>query len=522
MTEYSAKKRLRTVRIVNFILIGVIAGFIISAFIFNPFSPQPAEAGPSAVLAASQTPEQQRSVPLYQDQSPTPRGEESLDYARALEHSFNQVVEKVLPSVVELRITERVTQRLPQSFDFFPWFFGTPRDQFEEREFETNSLGSGFVFMHDPDDNTYYVLTNNHVAGQADSISVVMTDGTIYDNAELIGANARRDLAIVAFSSEAEYPLVHLGDSDSLKVGDWVLAMGSPYGYISSVTAGIVSALGRSGQAVDNISDFIQTDASINQGNSGGPLVNINGEVVGINTWIAAPAGGNIGLGFSIPINNVKRVLNDLLQFGDVQDGWLGVSMIETGNLPDGFPSEYKQPRGVFVTGVYLDAPAYASGIRPGDIIVRFDQVNTTTAEILSREIGNAGVSDTHEITVIRGGERKTLSVQLEVRKSDAEIRDMAHQLWPAVMPMPLTDEIRRDLRLRDSTEGVMVYFSGDGRRTKLYSAGIRNLDVITTINNTPVRSVEEFYKIINDDETNEFSIRFIREGNEFFVGVVR
>ncbi len=522
MTEYSAKKKIRLLRVVNFILIGVVVGFTISAFLFNPFNSGSAEALANAQLTASQTAESQRNIPIYEPVSQTIRGSESLEFAQRLEYSFNQVVEQVLPSVVELRVTERITQRLPQTFDFFPWFFGTPRDRQEDREFEANSLGSGFIFMHDPEEDTYYVMTNNHVAGKADSISVVLNDGTIYDNAELIGANARRDLAVVAFSSEAEYPLVNFGDSDSLKVGDWVLAMGSPYGYISSVTAGIVSALGRSGRDVDNISDFIQTDASINQGNSGGPLVNIHGEVVGINTWIAAPTGGNIGLGFSIPINNAKRVVNDLLLFGDVQDGWLGVSMVDTGSLPAGFPNKYKEQTGVFITNVYLDSPAYKSGLRPGDIVVRFNTVQVRAGEVLSREIGNASVSDTHEMEVIRAGKRKTVSVDLEVRKPDAEIRAMSSQLWPAVMPMPLTDEIRRDLRLSDSAEGVMVYFSGDASGTKLYSAGIRNLDIITSINNTPVRTVEDFYRLINDEDARELSIRFLREGNEFFVGVVR
>ncbi len=516
----TTKKRIKRLRVINVLLIGVIIGFSVSAVLFSPFSSS--DQGISRLSAAESS--ETRAVPLYDPSATGSRGDqETMDLAHRLEHSFNEVVEQVLPSVVELRITERVTQRLPQTFDFFPWFFGTPRDQdqYEEREFETNSLGSGFIFMHDAGEQTYYIMTNNHVAGRADRISIVLNDGTIYDNAELIGANARRDLAVVSFESEEEYPVVTLGDSDALKVGDWVLAMGSPYGYISSVTAGIVSALGRSGQDVNNISDFIQTDASINQGNSGGPLVNIHGEVVGINTWIAAPTGGNIGLGFSIPINNAKRVVNDLLLYGDVQDGWLGVSMLDRDALPEGFPESVKDAGGVFVTNVYLNSPAFKSGIRPGDVVTSFNNVPIQSAETLSREVSNASVSETHIIKVDRFGEEIEITVDLEVRQSDELITEMRSKMWPGVIPMPIDDEIRNELSITDQVDGVMVYYVGDSTGTKLYSAGIRNFDVITSINNNPVHTIEDFYRLINDD-ARELSIRFIRDGNEFFVGVVR
>jgi len=521
MAADKTRRRLRRMRILNFILIGVIVGFSASAVLFQPFSQQESEVNPSSALAASEEYAEMNRVPHFEETPRAERGEETLDYAQRLEHSFNEVVDEVLPSVVELRVTERITQQLPRGFDFFPWFFGTPRDQFEEHEFEANSLGSGFIFMHEPEDDTYYVLTNNHVAGKADSISVVMTDGTIYDNAELIGANERRDLAVVAFSSEEEYPEVTFGDSDTLKVGDWVLAMGSPYGFISSVTAGIVSALGRSGQEVGNISDFIQTDAAINEGNSGGPLVNIHGEVVGINTWIAAPTGGNVGIGFSIPINNVKQVINDLIVHGDVQDGWLGVSMIETAGLPEEFPEIYTDKDGVFISNVYLNSPAYQSGIRPGDIVKKFNDMTIDSSDMFSREIGNASVSDTHQIEVLREGEQKTFDVQLDIRGTDEEIRDMSRELWPALMPIPLNDDIRSDLGIAQDIEGVVVYYPSESRGTRMYSAGIRNFDVILSINDERIASVQDFYRMIEDD-TRELSIRFMRDGNEFFVGVVR
>ncbi len=529
MFDERARKRERRLRIANLLLIGIVIGFTVSAFLFNPFTGSTGdETQPSSAEMLAQAPgigdtsnrSVVREVPSAAAANQAERGENSLDNALRLEESFNSVVRKVLPSVVELRITERVTQRIPSSQDFFPWFFGIPRDQFEEREFETNSLGSGFIFLKEGD--TYYVLTNNHVAGKADRISVVMHDNTIYDNAELIGANVRRDLAVVSFTSEEDYPIVGFGDSDILEVGDWVLAMGSPYGFISSVTAGIVSALGRSGVDIGIVSDFIQTDASINQGNSGGPLVNIRGEVVGINTWIAAPTGGNVGLGFAIPINNVAQVVDQLIEFGDVQDGWLGISMIDTASLPSGYPEVYRKHTGVFVAGVYLNSPSYESGIMPGDIVTKFNTTATRTGEILAREISNANIGVTHSITVIREGEEKTFSVDLDVRQSDEELQRMNAYLWPGVIPIPLTDDVRRELNVASRVEGVMVQYLGTAAGTRLHSAGIRNLDIITSINHNKVTSVEDFYRLMNDEETDEFMIRYIRDRNEFFVGVIR
>jgi len=238
---------------------------------------------------------------------------EAMKSLQNLQNSFRSVSEKVLPVVVMINVVE-VKKQAPERGDqpWFYYFFGRPdEDGSQEREFRNRGLGSGVIVRKTG--KTFYVLTNNHVVGTAEEISVQLHDRREF-KAKLVGKDERKDLAVVSFEAEGEdIPLAVLGDSNSLHVGDWVLAVGNPFGLESTVTAGIVSALGRRGGPEGNISDFFQTDASINQGNSGGALVNLAGEVVGINTWITSPTGGSIGLGFAIPINNVKKAVEDII-----------------------------------------------------------------------------------------------------------------------------------------------------------------------------------------------------------------
>jgi len=521
-----------------FIIGGAVIGFIISIALLDPFNGQVNSAQIASEQAARQIHDDQNQPYAAQtDSNPYTKSNFSANEylasqksysetdsfvgggALQLQERFNQVVDKVLPSVVELQITEKITQTLPRTYDYFPWFFGTPEEEAPGREYETNSLGSGVIFRKDGD--TYYVLTNNHVAGQADKITIVLTDNSTYD-AELVGANDRRDLAVVSFESEKDIPVAAFGDSDSLEVGDWVLAMGSPYGYISSVTAGIVSALGRSGQQVNNINDFIQTDAAINQGNSGGPLVNLSGEVVGINTWIAAPSGGNIGLGFSIPINNAKRIINELIEFGTVMDGWLGVSMLNVEELPESYGDVFVQKDGVFVANIFTNSPAYKSGIRAGDIITHFNGSPVKNSDEFSRLISDADIREDHTITVLRDDQKKMFEVRLDVRKPEEDIETMYNYLWPGVIPLPLTEDIRKELNLSKSQNGVAVYFMSGTSGTKLYTSGLRNLDVVTKINDKKIETVQDFYEAVNDDSISRYTFEFIREGYEYFVGVKR
>ncbi len=435
----------------------------------------------------------------------------------SLQNSFNAVVDAVLPSVVEVDVIQTIVRDIP-SFGGFPWFFQSP----DQEEYEAESLGSGVIFRREGD--TYYVLTNHHVAGDADEIKVVLNDKREFLST-LVGTDSRRDLAVISFESdERDIPIAPLGDSDHLKVGDWVLAMGSPYGYYSSVTAGIVSALGRSGRDINNLNDFIQTDASINQGNSGGPLVNIYGEVIGINTWIAAPTGGNIGLGFAIPINNAKQIISEILEFGRVRDGWLGVSMIDTYEFDAFFEDLGLQDEaGVFVANVYIGSPANIGGLQPGDLITGFNGKTVSNTEELSRLISNAELDAEQTITVQRSGRSLNLTITLDERKPDEEIADSSSLLWPGVLVQPLDDELRSNLNLSTRTKGLVMFFmNGVSENNPFYIAGLRNYDIITAINQTSVRHIADFYESLYDTTKHTYRIEYIRNGETFTTEVKR
>ncbi|MDR1899573.1 MAG: trypsin-like peptidase domain-containing protein, partial [Treponema sp.] len=291
----------------NLVLVGIIFGFSLAFLSFSCSTPQ------SQKAARAQ-------------ENPVVIPEDALAVAEGLQTVFRAVADKVLPSVVEVNTVSVRRQQIP-NYPGIPWeFFFGPRDpenRGQEREFRSQGLGSGIIvrmkdgFGSSPD--TYYVLTNHHVVGDANEISVTVYDGKTYQ-AELVGKDERRDLAMISFKSSESHPLAVFGDSDTVRVGDWAIAVGNPLGQMFSVTMGIVSAVGRTGGPAGNINDFIQTDTSINQGNSGGPLVNIRGEVIGINTWIASnnSGGGSVGLGFAIPVNNTKRSVDEFISSGTI------------------------------------------------------------------------------------------------------------------------------------------------------------------------------------------------------------
>ncbi len=432
-----------------------------------------------------------------------------------LQNSFNTVVKRVLPTVVEINVTA-MEKRQNFNLQGWPWFFDTNPDE----EYESNRLGSGVIFRKTG--NTYYILTNNHVATGADSIDVVLDDSRSYE-AVLVGADKRRDLAVISFESdENDIPIATLGDSDELAVGDWVLAMGSPFGYVSSVTAGIVSALGRSGRDINNINDFIQTDAAINSGNSGGPLVNIYGEVIGINTWIAAPSGGSIGLGFSIPISNAKLIIDELIQYGKAIDGWLGISMLDTDQYESLLKTKDSMDiKGVFVGNVYLDSPAYRGGIRAGDIITGFNGKQDITVEDLSRFISDSPLGVKQTFTVSRDGKQYHSYVTLETRKTNEDISKNSNKLWPGVLPIELNDKILTSLGLSHKQNGVMIQLmTTSSEQNRFQQAGLMNYDVITKINGKKIENLSDFYHIISDDTITEYEISYIREGKIYTAGV--
>lgn len=434
-----------------------------------------------------------------------------------LQSSFREVASIAAPSVVRIDVEELRTQA-PSRGDDTPWFdffFGEPDGDNgdESRRFRTQGLGSGVVVRRV--DDIYYVLTNDHVVGNADAITITTDDGEEY-SAEIVGKDSRKDLALISFVTSDEIPVAPLGDSDTLRVGDWVLAIGSPFGFQSTVTAGIVSAVNRRGGPDGNISDFIQTDAAINRGNSGGALVNLRGEVVGINTWITSQTGGSMGLGFSIPVNNVKRSIDDFIETGAVRYGWLGVSIRSAS--PD-VAESLRLPgrRGALVHHIFLDSPADSGGLLPGDFITEINGVRVQDYDHLVLQVGELPVGRIANFVVVRYGEEVTLSVRIAERESERQIAELNRRLWPGFSVFPVTEQVRSDISLPRDVQGVLV--STVESRTPAALAGIRVGDVVLEINGTATPRMMEFYRELHRADRN-VSVTLLRDGSRIEVDI--
>lgn len=423
---------------------------------------------------------------------------ETISLLEGLQNANRQVSAAILPSVVTLSVTEIKKVHNPFSGEGFPWFFfGFPNQEDDqkndekrggEREYRAQGMGSGIIVQKSG--NTYYVLTNQHVTGTAEKIIVKLYNGHTAEG-KLVGGDQRRDIALVSFeSNEKDIAVAELGNSDAVEVGDIVFAVGSPLGYVSTVTRGMVSAVGRSGGPNNNINDFIQTDAAINQGNSGGPLVNIYGQVIGINTWIASSSGGSQGLGFSIPINNVKGAIASFIADGKLTYGWVGVQI--TG-ADDTMMKAFGlgQRTGALAVDVFLGSPAFKGGIRPGDFIIKLNGKEVKSSDHLVRDIGDLKSGSTAEFVVIRDGKEKVLSVKIEERNQ--KIVTDASKLWPGFLGYELTAETREKLKLDKKQTGVLV--TNITNKTPAVIVGLKPGDIITAVNDVPVTNMREFYR---------------------------
>ena len=413
---------------------------------------------------------------------------ESLKVIEALQNSFRSISNRLLPAVVEVDVIETKTVTDPFQ-DFRHFFFGVPEqeEQGKKRQYEQKGLGSGVIVRRTGD--TIYVLTNNHVAGGATKITVKLNDSREFE-AKLVGADARMDIALLSFtSSDKSIPVAKLGDSDAVQTGDICLAMGAPLGYSQSVTQGIVSAKGRSGNGIGNINDFIQTDAAINQGNSGGPLVNIYGEVIGINTWIASQSGGSQGIGFAIPINNIKNAINSFISKGKIVYGWLGVSLLEANK-------EYKEALGVeketgaLATQLFIGSPAQKAGMQPGDFIVGLNGHSVKDVDQLVREVGLLEAGVTANFEIIRNGKKLVLPVKIEERSE--KVSSDNGKLWPGFIAVPITEKVRKDMELENKVKGVVV--SNVMEKSPAAALRLQNGDVITAVNGKSVTDLKSFY----------------------------
>lgn len=463
--------------IFNLVLLGALFGFSLAIFSFSFGKPAEKQVAHAESVA----------VPVSSD---------SLSVAESLQDVFRSVADAVLPVVVQVNTVEIQKQQIPQ-FNGIPWefFFGNPQDnapqENQQREFRSRGIGSGIIVRKSG--NTYYVLTNNHVAGTAAEISVSMNDGREF-KAKLVGKDERKDLALISFESKDTIPLAVLGDSDSVKVGDWAIAVGSPLGLSSSVTMGIVSAVGRTGGPAGNINDFIQTDAAINQGNSGGALVNIRGEVIGINTWIASPSGGSVGLGFSIPINNVKRAIDDLITRGQVKYGWLGVSLIDT-DKDISADLNLQDKKGALASQIFIGSPADKGGILPGDYIIKLNGKDVRNRDQLVLAVGDLKVGEEATFVVLRNGSEKTIKVKIDERKDDI-VADNS-KLWPGCIVTPINDDIRQALKLDSKVKGL--YVVEVITKSPAAAMGLQRGDIIVGVNGETTKTLKDFYRVLND-----------------------
>ncbi len=438
----------------------------------------------------------------------------SVAVARPAPASFADLAEQVTPAVVNIATVQKSPMRFmshdgapgldrpmpvpPDSpfgeffrrfFEGQPGPFGAPGAPSEPGQ-KPRALGSGFII--DPDG---HVVTNNHVIANAEEIEVVLADGTRYP-ARLVGRDAKTDLALLKIDAPEPLPHVAFGDSDRVRVGDWVLAVGNPFGLGGSVTAGIVSARGRDLQG-GTIVDFLQIDAPINRGNSGGPTFNDRGEVIGVNTAIFSPNGGSVGIGFAVPSNIAKTVVADLRDDGRVSRGWLGVRIQPvTEDLAEGFG--LAKPRGTLLSSVEPKSPAAAAGLRSGDIILGWNGKAIESPSDLARQVALTESGKTVPVTLWRNGAETTLSVTVG-SSPDAKVRadaapgtpsPGAAERVPAGMTVAdLSPELRRSYSVPKGVEGVLV--TGVQPGSPAARQGLRRGDVITGAALAPVEDVD-------------------------------
>src|SRR5690554_7029246 len=431
---------------------------------------------------------------------------------------FTQLVESAAPAVVNISTTQTVqkrSSRIPQEVpEIFRHFFGELPEGFEQEpsQQQRQSLGSGFIISDDG-----YILTNNHVIENADEIVVRLSDRRELI-AELIGSDASSDLALLKIDAKG-LPVVTVGNSDKLKVGEWVLAIGSPFGFDHSVTAGIVSAKGRS-LPKETYVPFIQTDVAINPGNSGGPLFNLEGEVVGINSQIYTRSGGFMGVSFAIPIDDAMNVFRQIRDKGTVARGWLGVLIQEVNrDLAESFG--LRRPRGALIAEVMPDSPAEKGGLEAGDIVLEYNGEDVQLSSDLPPMVGRTPVGESARLTVLRGGDEITLDVEIGKLPEDGDdaaqpstgSRDNSAGAPLGLSVEPLAPETARSV----GVEGGVVVAGVD--RGPAFEAGIRARDIITEINRQQIRSVEDFRSVVRDlPENRAVSVRIVRQGRAIYL----
>jgi len=464
-------------------------------------------------------------------------------FARGAPDSFADLVVQVKPAVVNISTTQKVESPsgrdlipqmpdLPEGSpfrDFLEKFFNQRQGQGPERpERKVNALGSGFII-----DPAGYVVTNNHVIAKATDIKVKLTDGNEY-KATLVGKDDKTDLALLKIDAPKALPSVPWGDSDKAREGDWILAVGNPFGLGGTVTAGIISARGRD-LASGPYDDYMQIDAPINRGNSGGPSFNMQGEVIGINTAIFSPTGGSVGIGFAVPSNLAKDVIDELRKNGTVERGWLGVQIQPvTQDVADSLG--LKAAKGALVAGMTDNSPAGKAGIRQGDVIVAFNGTPIGELRDLTRAVATTRKGSVAKVEVMRGSKRQTIDVTIgampkseEVASAQTDQQEEQTASKPAETGLdalglrlaPASAETRAKYGLKDEVKGAVVV--GVKRDGTAAERGITVGDVIVGINQDRVSSVNDVVSKVKraaDNKQKAVLLLIDRKGNERFIPV--
>jgi serine protease Do len=429
--------------------------------------------------------------------------------------AFSDIVSSVSPAVVNISTT-KVLRRDTDSFLEDPFFdFFKPFHDFRiPKKWKEQSLGSGVIVSPDG-----YIITNNHVVEKSDEIKVTLLDKRTFKG-RIVGADPKTDIAIVKIDA-TNLPTIPWGDSEKLQVGEFVLAIGNPYGLSHTVTMGIISAVGRANVGVADYEDFIQTDAAINPGNSGGPLVNIQGELIGINTAIFSRTGGYQGIGFAVPSNMVRPIMSQLIQKGKIIRGWLGVTIQElTPELSQKFGLEKSQ--GALVSDVAKRSPAERAGIMRGDIILEFNGKEVKDVGNLRNMVAQSKVGSDVTIKILRSGKEYTVRLVIaELPREVAEAmpkkipEDLEAGAFTGLTVMSLTKEIAKQLGFTKDETGVVVVRVEPASPAD--EAGIKKGDIIKEVDRNQVDNLEDFNRIASNAKRNETVLLFITRGDKKF-----
>ncbi len=431
--------------------------------------------------------------------------------------AFSEIVRAVSPAVVNISST-KVIKKQPTPFDeFFDFLYPFPDGR--GKRWKEQSLGSGVIVSPDG-----YIVTNNHVVEQADEIKVILIDKKSF-KAKIVGSDPKTDIAIIKIDAKG-LPVLPWGDSERLQVGEFVLAIGNPFGLSHTVTMGIISAVGRADVGITDYENFIQTDAAINPGNSGGPLVNIKGELIGINTAIFSKTGGYQGIGFTVPSNMVRIVMDQLIKQGKVTRGWLGITIQElTPEIAQKFG--LKQSEGALVSDVAKGSPAHRAGMARGDIILEFNGKKVRDVATLRNMVAQSKVGSQVEIKVLRRDREITLKANImelptemgDVVPSSSNSMDMSDSALSGITVMDINAAIAKQLGIDRDEKGVVIVKIEHGSSAE--DAGLRKGDVVQEIDRQRINGLNDFNKATSKIRTEDTVLLFVnRSGRKFYVAL--